>query len=78
MCGECGENGGGRSEFRAGWGDQERLLKGGGSDRKEVGSPPCPGRALSAFLQPPLKRVGGRGIRTFSVTELPKSSSKAT
>ena len=56
------------SKLRVGWGDQERLLKGGGSDRKEVGSLPCPGRALSAFLQPPLKRVGGRGIRTFSVT----------
>lgn len=59
---------GGRHELRVGWGDQGRLLKGGVSDRKEVGSPPCPGRVLSASLQPPLKRVRGRGIRTFSVT----------
>lgn len=59
---------GGRSELWVGWSDQERLLGGGGSDRKEVGSPSCHPGLFLLLSNHFLSMAGRAGMRTISVT----------
>lgn len=67
---------GGRGELCAGWGDQGRLLRGGGKGRKE-GDPLSAHQELFLLLSNTSKGGGGGAVyENIFCDKLPKSSSK--